>query len=243
MLIYWVGKKTERRHFENVSFLIKYKKQALRARKPLQSDKPNSVIDRSQVLPFIYDICHQIPVSAYPLTSSEQLSSVNIHGISTRKVYPLWLLPTKVVSSYLTFSPLSRGLGTVIFCGTCWPSSRLLGAKSLPLGGAMLYVVRTFLMFDLRQTCGRIVCNGFLAVKYLARNICNYLSLQIWFKFIKRSWFLSFISFLLILLTFRVLPLSEYCNEILAKIGTIETARKNRIVLNNQIFNTVINHF
>jgi len=29
----------------------------------------------------------------------------------------------------------------------------------------------------------------------------------------------------------------------LAKIGTIETARKNRIVLNNQIFNTVINHF
>lgn len=37
-------------------------------RKPSQTDKPNSVIDRSQVLPFIYDICHQIPVSAYPLT-------------------------------------------------------------------------------------------------------------------------------------------------------------------------------
>ena len=39
-------------------------------------------------------------------TSGEQPSGVGIHGISARKVYPLWLLPATDVGSYPTFSPL-----------------------------------------------------------------------------------------------------------------------------------------
>ena len=53
------------------------------------------------------------------LESNEPLSKIPIHGITTPKVYPPLLLPTKAVSSYLTFSPVSAFCKTeVIFCGT-----------------------------------------------------------------------------------------------------------------------------
>jgi hypothetical protein len=48
----------------------------------------------------------------------------NIFGLATHKVYPRTVSPRCAVGSYPTFSPLSRVLGTVFFCGTfCQVSS------------------------------------------------------------------------------------------------------------------------
>ncbi|MEY4778149.1 MAG: hypothetical protein RIS13_897, partial [Bacteroidota bacterium] len=63
-------------------------------------------------------------------------------GISTRKVYPRYALLHTAGSFYLPFSPLPQQVGAVIFCGTicsCFHKTRLFT-------GAMLYVVRTFLV-------------------------------------------------------------------------------------------------
>jgi hypothetical protein len=46
--------------------------------------KPDSVSKPS----FICDKYYYLPVAAYPETSSEQLSSVSIRGITVPKVYP-----------------------------------------------------------------------------------------------------------------------------------------------------------
>jgi len=45
----------------------------------------------------------------------------DLRGIAAHKVYPLRQLLAATVSSYLTFSPLSRQWRTVIFCGTVFP--------------------------------------------------------------------------------------------------------------------------
>lgn len=50
-------------------------------------------------------------------------------------------LPPKLVSSYLTFSPLPPQKEAVIFCDTSCTFLR----KSFPLGSMVLYVARTFL--------------------------------------------------------------------------------------------------
>ena len=85
--------------------------------------------------------------SAYPGSvrlhreSNEQFSNDPLRGISACKVYPLMMLPSKAVSSYLTFSSFPRRV--VIFCGTvCSP--RPVGRTRL-LTGALLCTVRTFL--------------------------------------------------------------------------------------------------
>ena len=77
-----------------------------------------------------------------------------VRGISTRKVYPPRQLPALVVRSYHTFSPLpvealAKAVGLaptrreVIFCDTIYAPELL--RKLRRLGGAVLYVVRTFL--------------------------------------------------------------------------------------------------
>jgi hypothetical protein len=56
--------------------------------------------------------------SPYP-----HVREAGIRGITAHKVYPKPLLPIIPVSSYLTFSPLSQlTTGTVIFCGTFFPT-------------------------------------------------------------------------------------------------------------------------
>src|SRR5215217_1714564 len=84
-------------------------------------------------------------VSAYPPTSGEQPSGVGIHGISARKVYPLWPLLTTAVGSYPTFSsspqPPEEEEEAVIFCGTV----SFFFQRSRLLTGALLCAVRTFL--------------------------------------------------------------------------------------------------
>ena len=53
-----------------------------------------------------------MPLSAYPLlpfafaTLERAAQKQDVFGISARKVYPGWLLPTNPVGSYPTFSPL-----------------------------------------------------------------------------------------------------------------------------------------
>ncbi len=66
-------------------------------------------------LPFIWDAGHPTPLSAYPPGSDEQPSHLHrntnipgLFGLSTPEVYPHQKSPTDVVSSYLTFSPLSH---------------------------------------------------------------------------------------------------------------------------------------
>ncbi len=86
----------------------------------------------------------------------EQRMEQGVHGISTRKVYPFPELLRESVRSYRTFSPLQPhpgppqrgGVGLKLFSATLsmLSFSRLLGGRELhPLGGAALYVVRTFL--------------------------------------------------------------------------------------------------
>ena len=81
---------------------------------------------------------HQLS-SCLPRILNEQFSSDPIRGISACKVYPPMMLPSKAVSSYLTFSSFPRRV--VIFCGTV--CSRQVGTRLLT--GALLCVVRTFL--------------------------------------------------------------------------------------------------
>src|SRR5687768_10563324 len=69
----------------------------------LQTRKPDSV----SKLSFIWDADYSAPLSAYPSTSGEQPSNVDIHGISSCKVYPCYRLPGISVGSYPTFSPSS----------------------------------------------------------------------------------------------------------------------------------------
>jgi hypothetical protein len=45
-------------------------------------------------------------IATYPSTLAEPASSVDIRGIAAHKVYPIYVLLQKPVSSYLTFSPL-----------------------------------------------------------------------------------------------------------------------------------------
>jgi hypothetical protein len=91
--------------------------------------------------------------SAYPSTlpvfrpaSNEPFFKADLCGISACKVYPLLMLPSMAVSSYLTFStspkpsPKEREKA-VIFCGTV--SFPLL--RSRLFTGTLLCAVRTFL--------------------------------------------------------------------------------------------------
>lgn len=105
--------------------------------------KPDSVCpvwprDR---LSFIWDIAHAIPLSANPRTSDEQSSIIRLFGISARKVYPNSLLPKYFVGSYPTFSPLPLLQGGYFLWHYLYPED----SEPHPLGGALLYAVRTFL--------------------------------------------------------------------------------------------------
>src|SRR5215471_17844006 len=82
--------------------------------------KPDSV----SKLSFICDEHYWSPVAAYPGSSNEQPSNEPIRGITALKVYPCIALLQHIVSSYLTFSPLPRKCGIVIFCGTVCCSGR-----------------------------------------------------------------------------------------------------------------------
>lgn len=91
-------------HLRLNSILLKTEK------KQLQAYKPNPVLPKKP-LPFIQANSHPLALSVYPPTLSEQLFGLRkihagIRDISTRKVYPLLLLPTITVRSYRTFSPL-----------------------------------------------------------------------------------------------------------------------------------------
>ena len=79
-----------------------------------QPRKPDSV----SKLSFICDKHYCLPVAAYPGSSGGPPSNEPIHGITAPKVYPCFALLQNIVSSYLTFSPLSASWRTVIFCGT-----------------------------------------------------------------------------------------------------------------------------
>ena len=59
-----------------------------------------------------------LPCPAEAEPSREQRFRTDIRELSIRKVCPYTNFHWHTVSSYLTFSPLSRRVGTVIFCGT-----------------------------------------------------------------------------------------------------------------------------
>lgn len=97
-------------------------------KKTLRTNKPDSVPRQRRAPSFIWDRSHEQPLAAYPPARASSPSTptkgwgiTGVHDISTRKVYPPRLLPASAVRSYRTFSPLSRVLGTVIFCDTLWP--------------------------------------------------------------------------------------------------------------------------
>jgi hypothetical protein len=126
-----------------------------------QACKPGSVPRLSaECLSFIWSRSHNRDLSAYPsrlLSDLQWQASVanrDLFGLSAPEVYPHCMLPYSVVRSYHTFSPLSRLLGTVIFCGTI--SSGIADGDHL-LGGRMPLAARTFLPALLRSdrpTCG-----------------------------------------------------------------------------------------
>jgi hypothetical protein len=86
--------------------------------------------DKSGGLSFIWPTHYCMDLAAYPSASGEPPSSADIRGISAHKVYPVYALLQKPVSSYLTFSPLPSKASAkggcpclmpgrvVIFCGT-----------------------------------------------------------------------------------------------------------------------------
>jgi hypothetical protein len=94
--------------------------------KKLQTCKPDSVEGYHLSVPKV--TCRN--QSAYPSTlpvfrqtSNEPFFKADLCGISACKVYPLLMLPSTAVSSYLTFSPSPRPSPkerekAVIFCGT-----------------------------------------------------------------------------------------------------------------------------
>jgi hypothetical protein len=92
-------------------------------------------------LSFICDAARAATVSTNPRTSGEPPSGIRLFGISVRKVYPLSALLQKTVGSYPTFSPLPYCYGGYFLWHYLYPAF----AKPHPLGGALLYTVRTFL--------------------------------------------------------------------------------------------------
>lgn len=87
-----------------------------------------------------------LPCNVTPRCFGRAALNATIHGISAQKVYPYMMLPSNIVSSYLTFSPspsfsdTSFRIKAVIFCGTfCSFQTRLFT-------GMPLYAVRTFLV-------------------------------------------------------------------------------------------------
>ena len=107
----------------------------------MQVYKPDSVISNGNVLSFIWEVCRQTPLAAYPPTLDEQPSNAGILDISTREVYTAPLVTHWAVGSYPTFSPLSTHGGRFVFCCTVCPVQR----RSFPLGSTVPFVVRTFL--------------------------------------------------------------------------------------------------
>ena len=100
---------------------------------------------KAQVLSFIWDSTHALPLTAYPPGSGEQPSVPGIFGLSTHKVYPLLQSPAAGVSPYLTFSPLpfpvNRDLGGYFL----WHFLSVRMRTGFPLGSMLLCVARTFL--------------------------------------------------------------------------------------------------
>ena len=94
----------------------------------MQACKPDSV-SRKCGTTIIYlgwsllatSVCLPTPAFHFSTKPDEQPGMRDIFGISARKVYPDPALQQETVSSYLTFSPLSRICGIVIFCGTISP--------------------------------------------------------------------------------------------------------------------------
>lgn len=110
--------------------------------KALRTNKPDSVIRQRRTPSFIWDRPHGRPQAAYPPARASSPSIpiardiTGVHDISTRKVYPPSRLLGNAVRSYRTFSPLSRVLGTVIFCDTlCAPA--FAGAPPVRWCGAL----------------------------------------------------------------------------------------------------------
>lgn len=98
-------------------------------------------------------------LAAYPPASGEPPSNAGLRGITAHKVYPVRALLPEPVSSYLTFSPLPRRIGVVIFCGTvsfrCFNKFR---TGSRLLTGVLLFAVRTFLSpTNGRRTITRLI--------------------------------------------------------------------------------------
>lgn len=108
---------------------------------------------------FICDTARAAPVTLNPSASREPLSSADIRELSIRKVYPLVMLPSPTVVSYTTFSPLPA----IAFAkaGSYFLRHYLFPGKpgSHPLGGAVPYIVRTFLSF-LQRTMKQHVAVG-----------------------------------------------------------------------------------
>ena len=83
-----------------------------------------------------------LPAGRQAWASSPQNGT--IRGISACKVYPQMMLPSKAVSSYLTFSPLCR-LSTSARLFSVALSYQLFNWHHL-LGGMSLFAVQTFLL-------------------------------------------------------------------------------------------------
>ena len=125
---------------------------------PLQSKNSNkkSYIPISRILSlacarspsFICGYARAQPVTPNPSTHCgiatynlrEPRSNADIHGLATRKVYPNTVLPQHAWALTPHFHPYPIAKA-VIFCGTF--CCQLLGPH--PLGGAVPFVVRTFL--------------------------------------------------------------------------------------------------
>jgi hypothetical protein len=99
-------------------------------------------------------ICAAYPLflqnlSIYQLNESlRRLLPKSVHGISTREVYPIFYLHSRHGCSYHPFSPLPHIAARRLFSVTlAVKSSKTLRFSYLShlLGGAALYVVRTFL--------------------------------------------------------------------------------------------------
>lgn len=109
----------------------------------LQTCKPDSVHTRRWAVIIYLAVALLQQSCCLPFSSGEPpfpFRVADIRGIAAHKVYPCRQLLAGTVSSYLTFSPLSRRGGRLFSVAL---SSRQ--RRDRPLTGVLLYAVRTFL--------------------------------------------------------------------------------------------------
>ena len=113
------------------------------------ADKPGSVSSRKKHLPFIYTRCHHQAQAVYPPAWDEQPSLTPVYMTLQLLRCTARYVTTRLVSSYLTFSPLLcsiHGKPGIKRSG-CFLLHDSTITDSFLLGSRMLCVARTFLFY------------------------------------------------------------------------------------------------